>query len=203
MPVFEKYFPLLAIDQKEKLRSLQQIYARWNLMINVISRKDMDNFTVHHVLHSLSLAKTFSFLPGTTVLDAGTGGGFPGIPLAIVFPGAHFTLLDSTGKKIKVVSAVAEELGLKNVTAVQKRIEDEHVRYNYVVSRAVTAFTDFVKLTSKNVKPRDGNNGIICLKGGDIAQELGSYLDRSKIWNSADFFDEPYFETKKIVWLPF
>jgi 16S rRNA (guanine527-N7)-methyltransferase len=203
MPPFEKYFPLLAPGQEEMLRSLHQIYARWNLVINVISRKDMDNFTVHHVLHSLALAKTFSFLPGTTILDAGTGGGFPGIPLAIVFPGSHFTLLDSIGKKIRVVSAVAEELGLKNVTAVQKRIEDEHGRYDYVVSRAVTGFREFVKLTTKNVKPGEGNNGIICLKGGDIAQELGRYLDRSKIWNIADFFDEPYFESKKIVWLPF
>jgi 16S rRNA (guanine527-N7)-methyltransferase len=203
MPPFEKYFPLLAPGQEEMLRSLHQIYARWNLVINVISRKDMDNFTVHHVLHSLALAKTFSFLPGTTILDAGTGGGFPGIPLAIVFPGSHFTLMDSIGKKIRVVSAVAEELGLKNVTAVQKRIEDEHGRYDYVVSRAVTGFREFVKLTTKNVKPGEGNNGIICLKGGDIAQELGRYLDRSKIWNIADFFDEPYFESKKIVWLPF
>jgi 16S rRNA (guanine527-N7)-methyltransferase len=203
MSPFEKYFTLLSHDQKEKLRSLQQIYARWNRMINVISRKDMDNFTVHHVLHSLSLAKTFSFLPGTSVLDAGTGGGFPGIPLAIVFPGTHFTLLDSIGKKIKVVSAVAEELGLKNVSTVQKRIEDEHSRFDYVVSRAVMGFGDFVNLSSKNVKPGDGNNGIICLKGGDIAHELGRYLDRSKIWNIADFFDEPYFESKKIVWLPF
>jgi 16S rRNA (guanine527-N7)-methyltransferase len=203
MPPFEKYFPLLAHDQIEKLRSLQQIYARWNLMINVISRKDMENFMVHHVLHSLALAKTFSFLPGTTILDAGTGGGFPGIPLAIVFPGSNFTLLDATGKKIRVVSAVAEELGLKNVMAVQKRIEDEHGSYDFVVSRGVTGFMDFVKLTSKNVKPGDGNNGIICLKGGDLTKELGRYLDRCRIWNIADFFDEPYFESKKIVWLPF
>lgn len=198
-----KYFPLLGEEQKERLAALRDIYMKWNSMINVISRKDMDNFEVHHVLHSLSIAKVFNFNPRSQILDVGTGGGFPGIPLAIIFPQAKFTLLDSTGKKIKVVSAVAEELGLANVTTVQKRAEEEKGKYDYVISRAVMDFRALVKLVSKNIVAGEADKGIISLKGGDIAAELGIYTNRVNIWNINDFFDEPFFETKRIVWLPF
>jgi 16S rRNA (guanine527-N7)-methyltransferase len=201
-----RFFPLLSDLQKDKLSQLKQIYDRWNSMINVISRKDMDNFIVHHVLHSLAIGKIISFLPGTKILDVGTGGGFPGIPLAILFPDSEFTLLDSIEKKLKVVSAVAEELELNNVIPVRKRVEDEKNKYHFVVSRAVTEFQSFVKLTEKNIEKYGKNslrNGILYLKGGELEEELAPFKNRVKIWNISDFFDEPYFETKKIVHLSF
>jgi len=199
------YFPLLSANQKDKLSKLKQIYDRWNSMINVISRKDMDNFQVHHVLHSMAIGKIISFMPGTRILDVGTGGGFPGIPLAILFPECEFTLLDSIEKKIRVVSAVAEELELDNVTPLRMRAEDEKTRYHFVVSRAVTEFQGFVKLTEKNIEKTGNNNlrnGIIYLKGGDLGEELAPFKNKVTIWNISDFFEEPFFETKKIVYLP-
>ena len=174
-------------------------------MINVISRKDMDNFYVHHVLHSLAIAKIISFVPGTHILDAGTGGGFPGIPLAVLFPCSEFTLLDSIAKKIKVVDAVTKELGLNNVVPVRKRAEEEKGFYDFVICRAVTEFRSFVMLTSKNISHENNNtlqNGIIYLKGGDLESELGSLKNNVHLWNIRDFFSEPFFETKKIVYLP-
>jgi len=200
-----RYFPLLSDIQKEKLSQLKEIYDNWNSKINVISRKDMGNFFVHHVLHSLSIAKVVNFLPGTTILDVGTGGGFPGIPLAIIFPDCEFTLLDSIEKKIKVVMAVSEHLGLKNVHPVRSRIEEEKGKYEFIVSRAVTSLPGFVNLTSKNILRNSNNiirNGILYLKGGDMTSELAQFRNKAKVWHIKDFFAESFFETKVIVYLP-
>jgi 16S rRNA (guanine527-N7)-methyltransferase len=201
-----RYFPTLSDIQKDRLSHLKEIYDRWNSMINVISRKDMDNFNVHHVLHSLAIAKVITFGPGTRILDAGTGGGFPGIPLAILFPDSEFTLLDSIEKKIKVVRAVADELGLENVVPVRKRVEEEKDKFDFIVSRAVTGFPGFVSLTSKNISHRKTNsleNGIIYLKGGDLEEELSPFREKIKVWPISEFFSESFFETKVIVYLPF
>jgi 16S rRNA (guanine527-N7)-methyltransferase len=199
-----KYFPLLDADQKEKIIQLKPLYIYWNNMINVISRKDMGDFYIHHVLHSLSIAKAISFLPGTRILDVGTGGGFPGIPLAILFPESEFILLDSIGKKIKVVAAVADELKLKNVRTLWKRAEQEHEKYDFIVSRAVKEFQQFVNITQKNISKTGNNslkNGILYLKGGDLINELAPYRKNSKVWDIKEFFTEPFFDTKKIVYL--
>jgi len=200
-----RYFPSLTDLQKEQFSKIKPVYDNWNSMINVVSRKDMDNFMIHHVLHSLSIAKKFNFPRGTRILDVGTGGGFPGIPLAILFPDCQFTLLDSIEKKIKVVSAAADELGLKNAIPVRKRVEEEKNRYQFIISRAVTEFSLFVKLTERNIERSGANplkNGIIYLKGGDLEEELMAFKNRVTVWNISDFFDEPFFETKKIVYLP-
>jgi len=200
-----RYFPSLSEVQKKQISTLKPLYEEWNSRINVISRKDIENFYAHHVLHSLSIARIISFNPGTRILDVGTGGGFPGIPLSILFPGSEFTLLDSTGKKIKVASAVADELKLENVRFLRKRVEDEKGKFDFVISRAVMEFTRFVELTLKNLSPESDNqpaNGIICLKGGDLSRELGRLSSSVTIREIKDFFYEPFFETKKIVYLP-
>jgi 16S rRNA (guanine527-N7)-methyltransferase len=199
-----RYYPELTGQQIERLSVLHDMYRVWNNKINIISRKDIDNFYVHHVLHSLSVAKIINFKAGTEVLDVGTGGGFPGIPLAILFPDSQFSLLDSIEKKIKVVASVASELQLINVYPLRKRVEEEFSRFDFVVSRAVTNFTDFVRMTKKNISSQSHNslnNGIIYLKGGDLTGELGNYFRVVRIWNICDFFSEPFFETKKIVYL--
>ena len=199
-----RYFPSLSGKQIEQLSELQQIYEKWNCMINVISRKDINNFMVHHLLYSMAIAKIISFAPKTRILDVGTGGGFPGIPLAIMFPDAEFTLLDSIEKKIKVVSAVAGELELKNVIPLRKRVEEEKGKYHYIISRAVTEFQGFVRLTLKNIDNTQINslkNGIIYLKGGDLSDESAMYKKKLTIWDIKDFFSEPFFETKKIIHL--
>jgi len=174
-------------------------------MINVISRKDMDNFFIHHVLHSLSIAKIISFKSGTCILDVGSGGGLPGIPLAIMFPESKFMLLDSVKKKISVISAIAGELDLENVTTAWKRAEDEESKYDFITGRAVMQFNKFVKLTTKNILSNGNNrlkNGIIYLKGGEIDEELAEFRDKITVWNIKEFFNESFFVTKKIIYLP-
>lgn len=201
-----KYFPDLTDAQINQFILLREIYNTWNSRINVISRKDFTNFYIHHVLHSLSIAKIIKFVSGTKILDVGTGGGFPGIPLAIMFPDSRFFLLDSIQKKIKVVLAVVEEAGLTNVLAIHKRVEDEKRKYDFVVSRAVTNFPFFVTLTRKNIQPENKNelkNGIIYLKGGDLSKELGIHSEKIIIRNISDFYSESFFETKKIIYLPY
>jgi 16S rRNA (guanine527-N7)-methyltransferase len=198
------YFSSLSSIQAEQLTELEQIYTRWNSMINLISRSDMDNFMVHHVLHSLAIAKVICFTPGTRILDVGTGGGFPGIPLSILFPDSEFTLLDSIEKKIKVVASVADELELKNVIPLRKRAEDEDGKYHFIISRAVTEFSGFVRMTLKNIDKNEINilrNGILYLKGGDLSAEMARFKEKLIVWDIKDFFNEQYFETKKILYL--
>jgi 16S rRNA (guanine527-N7)-methyltransferase len=200
-----KYFPDLSTTQKEKLSALKALYEFWNSRINVISRKDMDNFYIHHVLHSMAVAKVIKFAQGTSILDAGTGGGFPGVPLAILFPESDFVLLDSIQKKIKVVSDVTNTLELRNIKSVRARIEEHDVKYDFIVSRAVTAFPEFVSITYRKIKSRSFNtlkNGILYLKGGDLTEELLSFKNRVTVSDIKEFFYEPFFNSKHIVYLP-
>lgn len=205
MDLVLKYFPDLTERQRGQLAALLPLYEEWNARINVVSRKDMENFYEHHVLHSLAIAKVVGFGPMCDVLDVGTGGGFPGVPLAIMFPEARFTLVDSIGKKIKVVADVAGRIGLTNVRALQSRAEAVDGEYDFVVSRAVTAMSELVPWVKDKVSPTQRNalrNGIISLKGGDLEDELRPFRQRVRTWNIADFFGEEFFETKKIVYLP-
>jgi 16S rRNA (guanine527-N7)-methyltransferase len=181
------------------------LYADWNAKINVISRKDIDNLYERHVLHSLGLATVLTFRPGTRILDMGTGGGFPGIPLAILFPEVQFHLVDSIGKKLKVVEGVAESIGLKNVTTRHCRVEEEKGLFDFVVSRAVVPMNELERLCRKNIQRVQNNslpNGILCLKGGDLQEELKPYKQRIEVYNLSDTFKEEFFETKRVVYLP-
>jgi 16S rRNA (guanine527-N7)-methyltransferase len=196
-----KYFSGLSPEQTARLASMESIYTEWNKAINVISRKDIANFYTNHVLHSLSIAKAFSFGSGDNILDVGTGGGFPGIPLAIMFPHARFVLIDSVAKKIKVVNEVVTALGLTNVKAINCRVEEHGSQYRYVVTRAVAPLGVITSWTARLVAGKLGNRGIIALKGGDISEEIKSYGNRVTIWNINDLIPEPYFETKKIILL--
>ncbi len=202
MKIIQKYFPELSEIQESQFGMLQSLYEDWNSKINVISRKDIEQLYERHVLHSLGIAKTVQFVPGTSVLDVGTGGGFPGIPLAIMFPESQFHLVDSIGKKIKVVEAVASELKLENVTAEKARAEDVAGSFDFVVSRAVTSLPVFYGWVKGKIKKQDNNsirNGIVYLKGGDFETELKEFKSRSKVYPLSSFFEEPFFETKKIV----
>ena len=204
MDVILKYFPDLEPGQIELFRQLEPLYADWNSKINVISRKDFSEFYERHVLHSLAIAKFIHFTPGSEILDVGTGGGFPGIPLAIFFPHVKFHLVDSIGKKIKVVNAVAESLGLENVTAEQKRAEQLKEKYDFVLSRAVTKLPEFVNWVRSNISLKQQNavpNGILYLKGGDLTKEIKPFRKQVFIQHLSEFFDEEFFKTKKLVQL--
>lgn len=202
IPLVLKYFPDLTETQKEQFAGLETLYHEWNEKINVISRKDMESLYEKHVLHSLGIAKAMEFAPGTKVLDIGTGGGFPGIPLAILFPESEFTLIDSIGKKITVVQAVAEGVGLTNVTAIHGRAEKVKEKFHFVVSRAVTQMPEFLRWLKGKFEKEQFNtrhNGVLYLKGGDLAEELAGI--RCEIISLKNYFEEEFFETKKVVYL--
>jgi 16S rRNA (guanine527-N7)-methyltransferase len=204
MEIITKYFDSLTEDQLNKYERLAALYADWNTKINVISRKDIDELYIKHVLHSLGIAKVIKFAPGTAILDVGTGGGFPGIPLAIMFPEVKFVLVDSIGKKIKVVEAVAKALELNNVKAIQGRAETVKGEFDFIVSRAVTTMPQFVNWIKNKVKKKQINslkNGILYLKGGDLTEEL-QLFSKSEIYHLSNCFEESFFETKKVVHLP-
>ena len=203
MKIIHKYFKNLTEIQIEQFEKLQELYQDWNLKINVVSRKDIDELYLRHVLHSLGIAKVVQFKPQTKVLDVGTGGGFPGIPLAILFPETQFHLVDSIGKKIKVVNEVAEGLGLENVKTTHGRVEEVKDTYDFIVSRAVAQMETFVRWTKGKIakkQNRELKNGILYLKGGDLTEELQKYTSAT-LYDLTDYFDEPFFETKKVVHL--
>ena len=200
-----KYFPDLSTEQQRQLAQLEELYRDWNAKINVISRKDIDNLYEHHVLHSMSIAKMVNFRPGTKILDFGTGGGFPGIPLAILFPECQFKLIDGTGKKIRVAQEVAQTIGLKNCEPQHLRGEDEKGRYDFVVSRAVMPLPDLVKIVRKNMAREQHNalpNGIICLKGGDLQSELQPFRHIVDTAELSQWFSEEWFKQKYVIYLP-
>lgn len=202
MDIINKHFPELTQTQKDQFDALLPLYKEWNQQINVISRKDIDELYERHVLHSLAIAKFIQFEPNTSVLDVGTGGGFPGIPLAIMFPESNFTLIDSIGKKIKVVNAVSEKLGLKNCKGEHINAKLLTSRYDFVVSRAVTNFKDFLDLVKKNISQKQFNkkpNGVIYLKGGDLTNELAFVSDRIQTTQIKSYFDLPFFDEKVII----
>lgn len=201
--LIEKHFPDLSETQKKQFAQLQALYEEWNAQINVVSRKDIDLLYERHVLHSLGIAKVIQFKPQTKILDVGTGGGFPGIPLAILFPECHFHLIDSIGKKIKVVKAVAEALNLQNVYAEQIRAEEVKDKFDFIVSRAVTAFPEFYGWVRNKIKVTGQNtmlNGILYLKGGDLEEELKEFKSKIKEFPLSNYFEGEFFETKKVIY---
>ena len=205
MKTILRYFPQLTEEQQRQFEALDALYRDWNSKINVISRKDIDNLYEHHVLHSLAIAKMVNFRAGTEILDFGTGGGFPGIPLAILFPECRFKLIDGTGKKIRVAQEVATAIGLKNCTPVQLRGEEEKGKFDFVVSRAVMALPDLVKIVRKNISKRQQNalpNGIICLKGGDVQAEIQPFRNIVEVADLSQWFSEPWFKEKNCIYLP-
>ena len=205
MDIITKYFPNLSEEQNRQFAALYDLYLDWNSKINVISRKDITNLYEHHVLHSLGIAKYTQFAPGTTIMDLGTGGGFPGIPLAILFPEVKFHLVDSIGKKVRVASEIATAIGLKNVTFRHCRAEKEKQKFDYVVSRAVMPLTDLLKIIRKNISTEQRNalpNGLICLKGGELEKEVMPVKNRTDFFDLCTVFEEEFFETKKVVYVP-
>lgn len=206
MELIQKYFPNLTDTQREQFGMLKALYEDWNSKINVISRKDMDNFYEHHVLHSLAIAHEIRFRDNSRILDLGTGGGFPGIPLAIMFPNCQFKLIDRTGKKIRVVNEVAQAIGLKNVVAEQLSGEEEKGQYDFVVSRAVMPLPDLVKIIKKNISHKNQHNalpnGLICLKGGDLNAETHPFKKIVSLTEIHDMFDEEWFKEKYLIYLP-
>ncbi|KAA6344252.1 Ribosomal RNA small subunit methyltransferase G [termite gut metagenome] len=203
MEIILKYFPNLTEEQRIRFAALYDLYVDWNAKINVISRKDIQNLYLHHVLHSLGIAKFINFRPGTTVMDVGTGGGFPGIPLAILFPEVTFHLIDSIGKKIRVATEVANGIGLTNVTFRQVRAEEEKRKFDFVVNRAVLPLADLIQITKKNILPnRHKNalpNGLICLKGGELEHEILPFKSLTTTYDLSSEFEEEYFKTKKVI----
>ena len=204
MDLILKYFPQINDKQKEQFATLYELYNDWNAKINVISRKDIGNLYEHHVLHSLGIAKVINFRPETQIMDLGTGGGFPGIPLAILFPECHFHLVDSIGKKIKVATEVSSAIGLKNITLRHCRAEEEKAMFDFVVSRAVMPLTDLLKIIRKNIAKEERNaypNGLFCLKGGELQNETMPVKNHTQIYNLNEYFNEEFFETKKVVYV--
>lgn len=200
--LISKYFPQLTEEQNRQYDQLEELYNDWNAKINVISRKDIDNLYERHVLHSLGIAEVIRFKPGTLIMDLGCGGGFPGIPLAIMFPECRFHLVDSIGKKVKVAQAVAESIGLTNVEFSHSRVEDIKDKYDFVVTRAVMPLVDLIKVSRKNISREQHNglpNGIIALKGGELEREMASMRKICATWELSDYFTEEYFQTKKVV----
>ena len=205
MTEINKFFPKLNQEKKEKYNKLIQLYKYWNSKVNLISRKDIDNLEINHILHSLSIVKIVRFKDSTLVMDVGTGGGLPGIPLAIFFPKVNFTLIDSIGKKIKVVKSICSELSINNVNAVNDRVENHFDHYDFVLSRAVTRMDKFYKLVNKNFRSNSSNkikNGIISLKGGTLYEELKDFNEK-KIYDVNKYFNQEFFQTKKIIHIPF
>ena len=199
-----QYFKDINDEQRAQFRALGPLYQEWNAKINVISRKDIDNLYMHHVLHSLGIAKVVNFRQGSNILDIGTGGGFPGIPLAILFPNCKFKLIDSIGKKTRVAAAVANAIGLKNVVVEHRNVIEEKNKYDFVVSRAVMNASDLVKLIRKNVSKEQRNalpNGLICLKGGDMTEEIAPFRNHSEVWDLKSYFDDEFFDTKKVMYI--
>ncbi|MGE0077143.1 MAG: 16S rRNA (guanine(527)-N(7))-methyltransferase RsmG [Bacteroidales bacterium] len=199
------YFPELSQNQRTQIQELDQLYRHWNAQINVISRKDIDNVMTHHVLHSMAIGKIINFAKGTRIMDIGTGGGFPGVPLAIMFPQCHFTLVDSIGKKTIVAQEVANAINLTNVTVIKNRAEEISEKFDFVVSRAVAPIPQLMNWSNKSVKPGGINslpNGMIFLKGGDISEELKPYRKYCEKWDIQSFFEEEYFNEKYIIFIP-
>ena len=204
MEIILKYFPDLTEEQRRQFAALYDLYLDGNAKINVISRKDIENLYEHHVLHSLGIAKVIRFRPGTSIMDLGTGGGFPGIPLAILFPDVKFHLVDSIGKKVRVATEVANAIGMKNVTFRHARAEEEKQLFDFVVSRAVMPLADLVKIIKKNISPRQQNvlpNGLICLKGGELEHEAMPFKHRTTLHSLNEDFKEEFFQTKKVVYV--